>query len=404
MALLGKILLVVNLLAAAGLVYVAAQDWGKRQAVSDVALRHTLYLIGIPVDPSPGTGSDSSVPLAVPVGPGIQTEYVSKKLYDAHFAAAKGGEYAGPGSPLSQVDEVKAVFDKIMRDKVDGAGGDAAALRYLCGTTTPQGLFSRDGLLYVLAESFEERAAVRALAESKDVPAAKTAAVDRLKRKFDAATGKPNPRGFDDEQKKLDEAKAKVDAAPNDEAARAAFTDLLALGAPPFAKDDADRRRRIALLLMLVDVSPDNQKRAMTICGLPVYLAALGEHAARVEEATRRTERGWEVDQSTFEDEYELLKRLALEKDQQVQQQQRAVKQVQSLLAADNEAVSRQEGQLKGLNDQLAALQQEVTRLLAEQKKIEDSLFETQKQAGQVRRSTFDKEARLKQAELSRGK
>jgi hypothetical protein len=50
MSLLGKLLLFVNVLMAAGFFYVASLDWGKRRAWTDAVVQHQLVIDGLPVD------------------------------------------------------------------------------------------------------------------------------------------------------------------------------------------------------------------------------------------------------------------------------------------------------------------------------------------------------------------
>src|SRR5262245_47048625 len=50
MSMLGKILAVVNILAAIGFIYLAASDYGKRQQWSYAVYRHDLAIDGLPLD------------------------------------------------------------------------------------------------------------------------------------------------------------------------------------------------------------------------------------------------------------------------------------------------------------------------------------------------------------------
>ncbi len=50
MSLLGKILALVNILAAVGFIYLAASDYGKRQQWSYAVYRHDLAINGLPLD------------------------------------------------------------------------------------------------------------------------------------------------------------------------------------------------------------------------------------------------------------------------------------------------------------------------------------------------------------------
>ena len=50
MRLFGILLIVVNLLAGAGFVYLATQDWKGRQEINAAGLRHVLLLQGLPLE------------------------------------------------------------------------------------------------------------------------------------------------------------------------------------------------------------------------------------------------------------------------------------------------------------------------------------------------------------------
>src|SRR5438105_1730715 len=225
MSLLGKILLFVNLLAAAGLAYLTAQDWAKRQEVNGLALRYAMTLTGIPVDEPKAEGSSDEIPVAIETAPGHTATTVSKKLLETHF---------GGSAPRSQVEEVRAVKRRI-DDLVTTQGDDAAKLRALCGGLNAQ--------------------------------------------------------------------------------------------------------NQIAQLLMLSDPAQANQKRVALVVGLRAYARAVNEQTAQVEEIVRRVERQMEQDQSRFQDEYEQLKRLALEQDQLLYQQQRVVAGLRDQAAEDDRHV-----------------------------------------------------------------
>src|SRR5439155_19580397 len=50
MSLLGKILALINVLAAVGFIYLAASDYGKRKQWSYAVFRHDLAINGLPLD------------------------------------------------------------------------------------------------------------------------------------------------------------------------------------------------------------------------------------------------------------------------------------------------------------------------------------------------------------------
>lgn len=392
MSLTGKILLFVNLLAAAGLTYLAAQDWAKRQELNGLVVRYLLALDGVPVAEPKGVEADSdAVPMAVETGPGATTTAVSKKLLDAHF----GGQ-----APRTQLDEVKAVQQKI-RSAVAGFADDPSKLRFLCGGLN-QARQYEPGLLIRFADSFEERQAIRALGLTRNpqqVTANLTEAYRRLDRKFEAVIGDPKPAQAQADAQKLAELQGRLAANPNDRQAADELAAVYAEGAPAYTRDDADRRNRIAQLLMLHNLDAANQKRTILVTGLRVYVRALNEQLARMEEVVRRIERQMEQDQSQFQEEYELLKRLAVEQDQLLFQQQRVLAGLKDQAADDEKAVNVRQTQLTALDTELKAVADQVARLLQDQTGVEKALFDVQKKVGETLRDNIEKEARLLKAE-----
>lgn len=394
MSLLGKILLFVNLLAAAGLCYASMANWGTRETINTNLALHVVALHGLPVDPVAGATSDS-VALSLPAGAGRVIDEMRKSDLD---------KFLGGPAPTSQVEEVKAALGKLTA-AADGAGGDAAALRYLCGGPDQRGVYT-PGILASYAETFDERQKVRslALAPAAQAGEARKQATDMLTAKFNAVTDKPQPAKLNDLSSAAAALKEKLNANPNDAEAVAATKAMASAGAPDFTRDDADRRKRIAQLLMLSDPSAQNQKRVMLLCGLNAYLAGVSDLTAKLEDIQRRTERSTEYDQGTFEDEYETLRRQALELDQLVLQQQRVTGSLQVQSAEDATALQRRERQLTDLQNELATLSKEVGDLLAVQAKIEAALYDVQKKVGDTLRGNAAKYGELTTAEAGKGR
>jgi hypothetical protein len=128
MSLLGKILAILNVLAALGFVYLAAVDWGKRNAWAYAVFRHELVVDGLPVDES------ESVPVEdVPV-----VDRLSENTLQDLFRQAGG-------QPVkTQREAVKRLHDEL-RAKVESAGDENAQR---------QALYT---LLEPLARTFGER-------------------------------------------------------------------------------------------------------------------------------------------------------------------------------------------------------------------------------------------------------
>jgi hypothetical protein len=391
MSLLGKILLVVNLLAAGGLVYLTAQDYAKRQQLNAALVEHRLLIDGLPVDPSPGEATDDEVPLAVQIGPGVSVSTVRKKSLEKYF----GGQ-----AVASQVEAVKAVKDKILND-TSALNTNAEKLGFLCGSAGATGAVT-PGVLMNLADSYEERIRIRELALTKE-PARQSAAYEearrRLERKFDAVLKAPEPRAAQADADKVLELKGRA-------ADKAAAEELRAMeteGLPAVTRDDADRRVRIARLLAFsapqTAAARDAQARAARVVGLKVYALAVADQTVRLQEMTVRNLRDIELDQQTFSDEYELLKRLAQELDQILFQQQRVVKGLRQQAERDTEAVNIRSNQSAALKADLAKVTEAVADLLRRQAEAEARLLAVQQQVGETLVNNFGLEEKLLKAE-----
>ena len=401
MSMLGKIMLVVNLLAAAGLFYFATQDWAKRQETNGTVLRYRLTIDGMPVDPAATSGESDpdAIHISVTTPAGHTTETVTKKLLDAHFKDAASGTYGGSGAVASQIAEVKTVQDKITTE-LDTKPNEQAKVAFLCGSVDDKLTFV-PGLLMKLAESFEERAAIRKLAfgTAAQMPANREKATARFKRKFEAVLKAPDPKSLDAEATRVKELKEKILAAPDDAAAKAELAAISAEGSPAYTRDDSDRRRRIAKLLMLVDPLAGWQKRVAIVVGLQQYLTAIIDQTGRLEEMTRRAERSFEIDQNAFDEDYELLKRLALARDQRVLQQERVNSGYTAQLTADIDIEAKRMVQLNAMKDEIAALTSEINADLKLQAEVEKALFEVQKKVGDTLRGNLNLEKDLGNAE-----
>ena len=76
MTTLGKVLIFLNVLAAAGVAYFATDNWSKRQSMNATGLRYAITLKGLPTEPQAGepaaiTGSpapEDSILITLPTG------------------------------------------------------------------------------------------------------------------------------------------------------------------------------------------------------------------------------------------------------------------------------------------------------------------------------------------------
>lgn len=446
----GKVLLFVNLLAAAGVTYFATQDWAKRQEIQTSALRHYVILEGIPQDMPKGKDRTAdSVPFEVPMSGGYVTKEVRPGFLDSVIGVADGGPNFGNRSPqpASQTEELKAVQAKISQMLT---GSEAEQLGVLCGKFGPaQGNSPRPfsaGWLVGMAENYEVRDYIRGLADTPNVnPAAVSDAVktakDMLDKRFKAVLNEPNPRLADEESAALKTAaenlrnaaaasKAallelnKVQGqnpppqanAPQLIAARAAANEALKAEAEAFialrrtltdlntaaSRDAGDRAKRTAHLLMHLDPTPNWQKRVALVVGLRTYVQVVGEHVTRMRAMQVAAEQQIVSDQASFSEEYQLLSNLAAQRAVLLYQQQKVTADLKSQRAIDRAAVNARTAQLISHRAELAKLQAEVQATLAKQAEVESRLFEVERRVGQTLDKNADLEKTLDKAERAK--
>ena len=443
MGTLGKILLFVNFLAFAGLLYVATQDWSARNAAAANALRHQLVIVGLPVESPKGIdGGTDAVPLDVSVSGGVPIETVRPKLLEDHFVGTANEEYSGvkfPRHQLEQVDETqKKIFAKLSLMNAK------EKLEFLCGTYVagrPTGTTFVPGIVTIMAETYAERTAVRQLCEPTQFqrrPAkleenAKLAE-EMLSKRFEALK-KVDPRQADadatavkdasDNLRKInDEAKRKYDAymrAVNDRAAEQAARDaavkdadeaLTKLG-DSYAKfqavladlnkaacrDEGDRRKRIAHLLMHLSEGEGWQKRVALTVGLRTYLAAISDHVNRFRNMASGSETQVVLDQARFADEYDLLKNLAVGQSLLLTRQLAVRAEYDVQRRNDEESTKLRLNLTEDRRKILAAIEADVQAKLAGQAEVEARLFAVQRQVGETLRKILELEVALAEAE-----
>jgi len=443
MGMFGKILLFVNFLAFGGLVYTATQDYSARQLTAANAARHQLVLVGLPVDTPKGTtASDDSIPLdltvsgAMPIGP------VSTKFLTDHFAGTTGEEYAGGPAPRTQLSEVAEAQKKLFAKLASMSAKEQ--LNLLSGeyTAGPNGQTKfTPGLLTILSESYAERGFNRQLNEPGQFqrqPARLEAnaklAMDRLAAKFealqkiDATQADQDAAAIKDASEALrktnDDAKRKYEAyarllndgnveASAKQAATQEALDALEQLSQAYRKyqgiisslnqtscrDEADRRKRIAHLLMHLSESAGWQKRVVLVVGLRTYLAAVSDHVNRIQRMIAANEQQVYLDQARFADEYDLLKTLA-NGQALLLQQQIAVRVDQQLQRSlDEEAVRLRLQYLEERRKVLAKLEADVQQALVQQAEVEKAIFELHQRIGTTLEQNYAKELELSRQE-----
>ncbi|MBX9583134.1 MAG: hypothetical protein K2X87_22735 [Gemmataceae bacterium] len=387
MSTLGKVLLVINLLASAAFVYLATQDWAKgRQVIEAAGLRQVLLLRGLPLGERPDdlqtadlpADATAEVPFRVEMGGGRPTETVSPGVLKAYFAAGGGAttEATAPvvlttNAPVAnQLAEVRRVWGLIRgkATEVDGAAKAQVA-----------GFFLR-----LQPETLDERVQVLGLIARGDG----NAVLDRLQAKFDQVLNAPAAPDL-----------AALGSADDDPAARLAKA---AEVRGKTAKDGAERQARLAQLLVNLDPDPGWQKRVVLVVGIRQYVAALAAQAARFREMAARVERLTADDQARFADEYAQLRGLAIQQTQTVRDTAEVRARLDEQVRKDQEFVTQRQTQIVELRDQLTRVKADVDALLARQKVTEDALFAVQREVGQTLEQLYQLQEDLAKVERDR--
>lgn len=390
MGILGKLLLVVNLLIGGGFAYLAVQDWKGRQTIAAGALRHVIFLQGLPLGDRQGDPLDmpndpeAEIPFRVVMAGGAPTETVSPGLLKAYFAAAGGG---GPGgaegqAPLAssapvpnQLAEVKRVYALIKGEieKRDGAREKAVVA---------------GPWLLLQAETVEERAEVQALIAAGNGDAL----AQRLYRKFEQVLNPPKAP----DTSAISLAENADGAAVNEHLKKVAE---LRTGA---VKDETERRARIAHLLVLLDPNPNWQKRALLVVGIRQYVRTLADQALRVRDMTARVQQGVVDDQAKFETEYATLRNRAIDLTERARDKAEVRGRVETQRQKDADFVEQLKTQLASLKDQLAKTKADVGVLLAQQTVTEQQLFGVQQEVGLTLEEIYQLESELAKKERER--
>jgi len=376
----------------------------------------------------------------------LPVEAVRPALLESLFTGTSGEEFAGAPFPKTQMDAVETAKRKADA-KLSGLAA-AEQIAQLGGTYTADPGTGRvvftPGWLANMAETYAERSAIRKLADptswqrqpDKKEANAKTL-LDMFARRFEAL-GKVDAKQADAEASSVKSATEAIRAA-NDEAKRkfAAYTALIATPdadatatanagraagdaldklnetyvalqgvlstvGTAASRDEGDRRKRIAHVLMNLAEGAGWQKRVALTVGLRTYLAAMSDQANRYQKMAGSAEQQVVLDQARFADEYDLLKNLAIGQSLLLKSQIAVRSDLQAQRAKDEEFVTQRRLLLEDRRATLAAQQQRVAAQLAAQAETERRLFETQKAVGDTLRKSFALEADLAAAELKK--
>src|SRR5581483_8517245 len=161
--------------------------------------------------------------------------------------------------------------------------------------------------------------------------------------------------------------------------------------------DEAERRLKLAHLLVHLDRDAAWQKRVAMVVGLRQYVKVLTAQVVRFGIMASRVDRQMLDDQDAFLTEYDLLQALAIQRTLMVRDMADTRAKLTDQQTKDQDFVNQRQTQLNTLTAQLRAVRAEVAALLARQDETEQRLFQIQRAVG----DTLDEIYRL-EAELHR--
>ncbi len=386
MRLFGILLIVINLLAGAGFVYLATENWKGRQTITAAGLKHVLVLQGLPYDGPDAFSADDETPFVVPMAGGERTSTVSRKLIEKYFAETAGAPAADSTSKVqlagqmpvpSVVAEVKRVQGLVFGELAKEALGPAEKIELYRFWLLPQ------------AETVDVRNAYLALLSDRDATgaakgdrAADLDALDKaLKARFAAAVEKPQPADG-----------PPAPPADDNAAAREALKKLGEWRAGP-ALDEVDRQTRAAHLLVHLDGDAMWQKRVAAIVGLRKYGKVIAAQALRFADMTKHVDRGIPGEQAAFVAHEAQLREAATQTADRARLQAAERLKLEEQKAAADDAVNRRRTQLAELVALYTKVKNEVDELLVRQSALEAQLFDVQREVA----LTLDEVYRLEQ-------
>jgi hypothetical protein len=374
MTLLGKLLIVFNLLAAAGFVYLATEDWKGRQTINATAIRWKLPIVGLPLEGPDNFSAEDETPFYIEMAGGFPTETVSKKILELYFQSAPGGDLLGDKAPvpcqLAEVKRVRAKIDTLLKEK--DAQGKVDLLK---------------DFLIDQSETYEQRLEIQSLAAAGNAVELEK----RLMAMFDAVLTAPQASVSEEAKNKLGET-----AEPKD------IQDKLAKVAESRTKpiNVVDRQLKIAQLLVFLNQDSAWQKRVVLVVGLRRYVNAIAVQAVRLRDMSARLEKLIITDQAGYLGQEANLNQLARDRTDLANHESKLKAEKVEQKKKEDDFVGQRETQLKAIQTQLLKIKAEVDENLAKQGQIETRLFEIQREVAITLDEVYQLEADLAAREL----
>jgi DNA repair exonuclease SbcCD ATPase subunit len=340
MSMLGKILAVLNVLAAIGFLVIAGMDYSARRNWSYQAFRHELAIGGLPVDDKDDAGRPDGRPVVKDL-----TETTLKEVFQP----------AGGDPQPTQVAEVQRVKKKVLTD-VDGAGNENEKRVKIAGYLLP------------LAKTGDERDRYIAAIDPK------------------SAIKQPVPVM----QKILE-----------DEIDRAASPSETLADGSSVTRDREERRAAIADLLYNLNPTGDagEHARVQTVVGLAEYVAAADRQATNLLRMAERVQQAITEEQSAFvrgyRAQYPRLQDLA----EQLRGAETRLQEQKGLLAQYNPQLKERQAEVQDFTQRIEAATRTAQADLATLAAVQKQLFDLQRDlaTGQAENQKLEVQLRTKE-------
>ncbi|MFO0935983.1 MAG: hypothetical protein U0798_05635 [Gemmataceae bacterium] len=350
---LGIGLMIFNLLLTAAIgAYLAPLSWSKRQVMNATVAKSYLVRIGLPVEAPRYDPNASTQPITFSTAGGHVVEEIETSVLK---------EYFGNDQPVnSQKEELERAY-RATESKITSME-PAMKVAYLVGEYRKNAFVP--GILIYMARNYDERTTLRSLiSPGRNDPAliqkASQEAMKYLKDRYEECTS---------------------------------------------AKPGLEQQNRIATFLANLEPESNTvQKRVILVVGMKQYLKVVGDQAAAYDEIARRVNRKLELDQEFYVREYEMLKKLAIDRAQ-ISSAQKAVENELALNKVDDEKqFSMREGQKTNRLQELDTYRNRVKKVVDANAALETKLQETQRSVGLLLDSILAEEAKLAEAEKTAG-
>ena len=345
MSLLGKILAIMNVLLAIGVLVLANIDWGVQQGWNYAVFRRVVAIVGLPVNDKEVLDSDPEEPLIRELTPGVLANI---------FEGANGGTALG-GSPVKTVNEELARVNTKITSDVNAQPNDEAKKNLL------------RAYLYPLARTLGEREEMR----------------DRLAKPSGTVGG--NPMGVD---YGLAEINRQFEAAKKSPTKGAAAR--------------REIRANAAFLLGNLSQDADWRKRVMVVVGMEAYIDGVSRQADAMLQIANDLYIAMNSDRAKFEEDHTALVQLILRESEKITKNKQYLADLTAMAAERTTQVAQRKTEKEKAETDLATATADAQKEVARLQAIQQDLFAFQQRLGQAMQKNLELENELQRLEQNK--